>query len=211
MNEIIAYFIKILEAIGYTFVIWVLGYLLGHASKYIITNILGKLGVDEFVKRTGLGRAIRRTGLMGHEFFGILTAWIIYLLFAFLGLYIAGVKLEVKFIIDIAETVIYVYIAGGLKLLLIVLIGFTLIDVFVGYIYKSTELKAEMQILYPMAEYIRITLYIAVVTYAVEQSGLGVGVLPMLLMPLIWGITILIVLFTIYLILISIRTSRVTQ
>jgi len=68
-----------------------------------------------------------------------------------------------------------------------------------------------MQILYPMAEYIRITLYIAVVTYAVEQSGLGVGVLPMLLMPLIWGITILIVLFTIYLILISIRTSRVTQ
>ncbi|MEM3346165.1 MAG: hypothetical protein QXR36_01900, partial [Desulfurococcaceae archaeon] len=103
-----------------------------------------------------------------------------------------------------------VYIAGLLKAFLIIIIGFILVDVFVGYVYKSTELRAEMQILYPLGEYLRIVLYIAVVTYALEQSGIGIGVLTELLIPVIWGITAAIILIVVYLIVQSVKTgSRV--
>jgi hypothetical protein len=139
---------------------------------------------------------------------GNLSAWIIYVVFAVLGIYVAGYVIQHEGLMDVANTLINVYLKGFLLLLLIVLIGFTLIDAFIGYVYKSTELKAEMQILYPLAEYLRIVLYIAVVVFAVEQSGLGVGVLPTLLIPMIWGITMIIVLFMVYLIIQSIKAPK---
>jgi hypothetical protein len=199
---------NIIISIGAALLTWLTGYLLGHGVKYFVSRLLSRIGFEEIVKRTGFGRAIKRTGLLPHEFMGSLAAVIIYIVFAILGVYIAGYVLKLEAIMSTAETALYVYVAGGLKLLFIVLIGFTLVDAFVGYVYKSTELRAEMQLLYPMAEYLRIVLYIAIVVYGVEQSGLGVGVLPSLLTPIIWGITVIIVLFVLYLIVQSIRAPR---
>jgi hypothetical protein len=199
---------SIIISIGAALLTWLTGYLLGHGVKYFVSRLLSRVGFEEIVKRTGFGRAIKRTGLLPHEFMGSLAAVIIYIVFAILGVYIAGYVLKLEVIMSTAETVLYVYVAGGVKLLFIVLIGFTLVDAFVGYVYKSTELRAEMQLLYPMAEYLRIVLYIAIVVYGVEQSGLGVGVLPLLLTPIIWGITVIIVLFVLYLIVQSIRAPR---
>lgn len=208
MNIAAELLFNIIISIGAALLTWLIGYLLGHGVKYFVSRLLSRVGFEEIVKRTGFGRAIKRTGLLPHEFMGSLAAVIIYIVFAILGVYIAGYVLKLEAIMSTAETALYVYVAGGVKLLFIVLIGFTLVDAFVGYVYKSTELRAEMQLLYPMAEYLRIVLYIAIVVYGVEQSGLGVGVLPSLLTPIIWGITVIIVLFVLYLIVQSIRAPR---
>lgn len=208
MNIAAELLFNIIISIGAALLTWLTGYLLGHGVKYFVSRLLSRVGFEEIVKRTGFGRAIKRTGLLPHEFMGSLAAVIIYIVFAILGVYIAGYVLKLEVIMSTAETALYVYVAGGVKLLFIVLIGFTLVDAFVGYVYKSTELRAEMQLLYPMAEYLRIVLYIAIVVYGVEQSGLGVGVLPSLLTPIIWGITVIIVLFVLYLIVQSIKAPR---
>jgi hypothetical protein len=41
----------------------------------------------------------------------------------------------------------------------------------------------------PVAEYLRILLYIAVLVFALEQGGLSVSTLHVVLTPIIWGLT----------------------
>jgi hypothetical protein len=47
-----------------------------------------------------------------------------------------------------------------------------------------------MQLLTPVAEYLRVLLYIVVVIFAVEQGGISVEVLTNIMTPIIWGLTI---------------------
>lgn len=197
-----------LKAVGSACLIWALGWLIGLAVKHLVAKILSKIGFDEWIWKISLGRVIKRTGYLPHEFMGNLSAWMIYIVFTVFGIYVAGAVVRHHGLMEFARTLIDVYIKGFLTLLLIVIIGFALIDAFIGYVYKSTELKAEMQILYPLAEYLRIVLYIAVVVYAVEQSGLSVGVLTTLLIPMIWGVTIITVLFVVYLIMQNLKAPR---
>jgi hypothetical protein len=204
------FMLDVLKAVGLACLVWMLGYFIGHFVKYILVRVLGRANVDDFIRRTGIGRAIRRTGLLAHEFIASLAAWLIYLLFLILGVYFAGLLAQHEGVVIAAETALNVYYVGGLKLLLVVIIGFVLVDAFVGYVYRSVELKSETQLLTPVAEYLRIVLYIAIMVYAVEQSGLGVGALLQLLTPLIWGVTAITVLVVLYLIIQSIQQTRRT-
>jgi len=197
-----------LKAIGTACAVWIVGWLVGQVVKYMVTKLLGKIGLDEWMRRLSVGRAIRRTGYSAHEFMGILAAWLMYAIFGVLGIYASGYVAGWEDLTLYAYTALVVYIGGFIKLLLIVIAGFILADVFVGYIYRSTELRSEMQMLYPLAEYLRIVLYIAIVVFGVEQSGLGVGVLPQLLQPIIWGVTAIVVLFMVYLIVQSTKAPR---
>lgn len=210
MTGYLEFMLDVLKAVGLACLVWMLGYFIGHFVKYILVRVLGRANVDDFIRRTGIGRAIRRTGLLAHEFIASLAAWLIYLLFLILGVYFAGLLAQHEGVVKAAEIALNVYYVGGLKLLLVVIIGFVLVDAFVGYVYKSVELKSETQLLTPVTEYLRIVLYIAIMVYAVEQSGLGVGALLQLLTPLIWGVTAITVLVVLYLIIQSVQQTRRT-
>ena len=210
MTGYLEFVLDVLKAVGLACLVWMLGYFIGHFVKYALVRVLGRANVDDFIGRTGIGRAIRRTGLLAHEFIASLAAWLIYLLFLILGVYFAGLLAQHEGVVKAAGTALNVYYVGGLKLLLVVIIGFVLVDAFVGYVYRSVELKSETQLLTPVAEYLRIVLYIAIMVYAVEQSGLGVGALLQLLTPLIWGVTAITVLVVLYLIIQSIQQTRRT-
>ncbi|MEM4685370.1 MAG: hypothetical protein QW133_04560, partial [Sulfolobales archaeon] len=86
------------------------------------------------------------------------------------------------------------YVVGFVKTFLIIITGFILTDAFIGYIYKSSELRSEVRLLTPVAEYLRIMIYLAVVMFALEQGGLSIHSLNILLMPVIWGLTIAMIL-----------------
>lgn len=207
-NQILEVVLTVLKATGLACAVWIVGWLIGQITKYVVTKVLSKVGFDEWMRKLSIGRAIKRTGYYAHEFMGLLAAWLIYVVFIALGVYVAGYVAGWVDVANYAYAVITVYISGFVKLLLIVIVGFMLVDVFVGYVYKSTELRSEMQVMYPLAEYLRIVLYMAIVVFAVEQSGLGVGVLLQLLQPIIWGMTAMVVLFMVYLIIQSIKASR---
>ncbi|MFP3252243.1 MAG: hypothetical protein RXO32_11030, partial [Thermoproteus sp.] len=68
------------------------------------------------------------------------------------------------------------------------IIGFILVDGFVEYIYKGALSKNEA-VVGPVAEYIRIILYLVVVTFALEQGGINVSTLTAMLTPITWGLT----------------------
>jgi len=181
---------RILTGVGIAALLIIVGYVLGKGVKILLVKGLDKLGLEEWLRRFSFGRAIKRTGFMVSEFFGIMTSWIIYIVFIILGVHYASSYIGLRDIADTSLLLINLYIAGFVKALLIIIMGFILIDAFISYIYKSSELRTEMQLLTPVAEYLRILLYIVIVIFAIEQGGISVEVLTNIVTPIIWGLTI---------------------
>ena len=178
-----------------------LGYVIGRLLRYVVTLLLDRIGFNDWVRRISIGKAIVRAGFVPASFFGNLTAWVIYLSFILLALSIGsrGVSRSLGGVAyldglsNVAFDLLTVYISGFIKAFLVVVVGFTLVDGFIGYIYKTSELRAEMHLLVPVAEYLRILFYISIITFSLSVSGLGTSELMLVLQPVIWGITVIMV------------------
>jgi hypothetical protein len=66
------------------------------------------------------------------------------------------------------------------------------VDGFAEYIYKGALSRNEA-VVGPVAEYIRIILYLVVVTFALEQGGINVTTLSSMLTPITWGLAVAVV------------------
>ncbi|MCC6021793.1 MAG: hypothetical protein LM560_01560 [Desulfurococcaceae archaeon] len=183
-------YFNLVIAIGLTVAIVLVGYVLGILARRLILYILTKVGFDEWFKKFAVGKAILRSGYSASEFFGLITSWVIYLTSFLLALAILTSSLNLTSLSDTLYTIVSVYVVGFIKAFLIIITGFILTDAFIGYIYKSSELRSEVRLLTPVAEYLRIMIYLAVIVFALEQGGLNVYSLNMLLVPIIWGLTI---------------------
>jgi hypothetical protein len=183
-------YFNLVIAIGLTVAIVLIGYVLGILARRLILYILTKVGFDEWFKKFAVGKAILRSGYSASEFFGLITSWVIYLTSFLLALAILTSSLNLTPLSDTLYTIVSVYVVGFIKAFLIIITGFILTDAFIGYIYKSSELRSEVRLLTPVAEYLRIMIYLAVIVFALEQGGLNVYSLNMLLVPIIWGLTI---------------------
>jgi len=183
-------YFNLVIAIGLTVAIVLIGYVLGILARRLILYILTKVGFDEWFKKFAVGKAILRSGYSASEFFGLITSWVIYLTSFLLALATLTSSLNLTPLSDTLYTIVSVYVVGFIKAFLIIITGFILTDAFIGYIYKSSELRSEVRLLTPVAEYLRIMIYLAVIVFALEQGGLNVYSLNMLLVPIIWGLTI---------------------
>jgi len=190
-------YFNLIITIGLTVAIILIGYVLGILARRLILYILTKVGFDEWFKKFAVGKAILRSGYSASEFFGLITSWVIYLTSFLLALATLTSSLNLTSLSDTLYIIVSVYIVGFIKAFLIIITGFILTDAFIGYIYKSSELRSEVRLLTPVAEYLRIMIYLAVIVFALEQEGLNVYSLNMLLVPIIWGLTIAMVIIII--------------
>jgi hypothetical protein len=190
-------YFNLIITIGLTVAIVLIGYVLGRLARRLILYILTKVGFDEWFKKFAVGKAILRSGYSASEFFGLITSWVIYLTSFLLALATLTSSLNLTSLSDTLYTIVSVYIVGFIKAFLIIITGFILTDAFIGYIYKSSELRSEVRLLTPVAEYLRMMIYLAVIVFALEQGGLNVYSLDMLLVPIIWGLTIAMVIIII--------------
>jgi hypothetical protein len=183
-------YLSLLRAIGFGALTILIGYVAGFLVKRFIRYVLAKVGFDEWFKKFAIGKAILRSGYVASEFFGLVVSWIIYITATLLAVAIAAANLGFTEISEPLYRVVSVYVIGFAKAFAILIVGYIFIDAFIGYIYKSTELRSEASFLMPVAEYLRILFYIAVLVFALEQGGLNVRSLYTLLTPIIWGLTI---------------------
>lgn len=183
-------FLDTLIALGIAFLVAAVGYITGRLTRRAVIYLLTKVGFDEWFKKFAIGKAILRSGYSSSEFFGLVFSWVIYLAFMFMGIALAGSHLDIPWLVEMAYSITFTYISGFIKAFMIIVMGFILTDSFIGYIYKSSELRSEARLLVPMAEYLRVIIYLAVVLFALEQGGISVHTLNILITPLIWGLTI---------------------
>ncbi len=164
------------------------GYLAGRLVRWALAKGLARAGFDDWFKRFNIGRAILRSGYAAGEFFGSVAAWIIYLIFILLAAAYLAYALGYPGWGAALVGVINVYIYGFVKFFIIAIIGFILVDGFVEYIYKGALVKDDARLLAPVAEYIRVVLYLVVITFALQQGGIDVSTLSQMLIPITWGL-----------------------
>ena len=183
-------YLNLLRAVGFAALIMLAGYVVGTLAKRAIRYLLTRVGLDGWFKKFAIGKAMLRGGYTASEFFGSVASWIIYVTAVLLAIATAAADLGITAVSEPLYYTVSVYVAGFVKAFIIMVVGFTLVDAFIGYIYKSTELRSEVMFLTPVAEYLRILFYIAVLVFALEQGGLSVSALYVILTPIIWGLTL---------------------
>lgn len=185
----------LLSSIGLFVLIIIVGYIAGRLTRRALSYIVYKIGGDELFKKFSIGRAIIRAGYAPSEFFGLLVSWIIYIGVLLVALTHLGQNLELPELYETSNTLLG-YLYGFVKAFIIIVIGFMLVDAFIGYIYSSSEdldKKGGLATIMPAAEYLRIVLYVVVLIFALEQAGIPVQTLWVLITPVIWGLTVIIV------------------
>ncbi|MCY0868838.1 MAG: hypothetical protein OWQ48_06415 [Desulfurococcus sp.] len=181
----------ILVDIAIAVLIAVVGVNGGWIARWLINYLLGKIGINDWFRRFNIGRAIMRSGYAPSELFGLIGSWVIYLLgFLYAILYLTQYPSLQPLREPISLVISFIY--GFVKAFIIIIIGDILVDTFIGYIYKS-ESTSQLASLVPAAEYLRIIFYIVVMVYALQLGGLPVEILWGLITPVIWGLTIIVV------------------
>lgn len=170
------------------FVVIILGfYFLGKIVKFLLKRSLEITGFNDWFKHISMGRLTLRAGMTGGDFFGSLIAYF---------LYATGVILAIDFIsneilkeLKVASALLTIGLGYTALFVFTIIIGFILIDVFDSYITSEAKLRGgqELEIL---IVYIKIVLYITVITLAMREVKLDVTPLMILLQPLAWGLAI---------------------
>lgn len=167
------------------------GYLAGSAARWALSRGLSRLGLNQWFRNFNVGKAILRSGYTPAEFFGGVAAWLIYVSAVLLAASYLARSLGLAEVADGAVEVLRVYVAGFAKFFVTAIIGFVLVDGFADFIYKGSFTGERTVGL--VAEYIRIVLYLAVITFALEVGGINVATLSAMVTPIVWGLTAAIV------------------
>jgi small-conductance mechanosensitive channel len=170
----------------------VLGIVLGRVVRRMVDRLLFRLGFNDWFRNFNIGRALLRSGYIPSEFFGSVAAWLLYLIFILTAVAYLAVSFGRVDVSEWVTSIIAVYLFGFVKFFIISIIGFILVDGFVEYIYKGALSRNEA-VVGPVAEYIRIILYLVVVTFALEQGGINVTTLSSMLTPITWGLAVAVV------------------
>lgn len=170
----------------------VFGIVLGRVVRRVVDRLLFRLGFNDWFRNFNIGRALLRSGYTPSEFFGSVAAWLLYLLFILTAVAYLAVSFGREDVYEWVTLIIAVYLFGFVKFFIISIIGFILVDGFVEYIYKGALSRNEA-VVGPVAEYIRIILYLVVVTFALEQGGINVTTLSSMLTPITWGLAVAVV------------------
>jgi small-conductance mechanosensitive channel len=170
----------------------VFGIVLGRVVRRMVDRLLFRLGFNDWFRNFNIGRALLRSGYTPSEFFGSVAAWLLYLIFILTAVAYLAMSFGRVDVSEWVTSIIAVYLFGFVKFFIISIIGFILVDGFVEYIYKGALSRNEA-VVGPVAEYIRIILYLVVVTFALEQGGINVTTLSSMLTPITWGLAVAVV------------------
>jgi len=125
INVLIA-FIPVLIAV---ILLIIIGWIAGRALGKIGSKILDKVGLDDLINRTSLGRMIERTEFTVVELFDAAIRWFVYLVFAVIIIDLLQIQVVAAFM-----TSIILYIPLILSALAVLIIGLLLVDFLAGLV-----------------------------------------------------------------------------
>jgi hypothetical protein len=168
-------------------------YVVGRIVRYFVTYMAGKTGFSDWMAKFHLGKAILRSGMTIGEFFGKVSMWLILITGALFGLATWFALVNYAYATTLILNIVDTYVYGFVKTFIIIVVGFLLTDAFIGYVYKGGESGGQLEFLSPVGEYLRLLFYLAVLIFALDVGGLSVKTLTMILIPVVWGLTIIMI------------------
>jgi small-conductance mechanosensitive channel len=181
-GEIIAMIPNLLAALILLLIGWIVGRLLG---KYIAL-FLDRIGIGDAMAKTSIGMALEEQYGGGNRgiirFFELLVRWFIYLI----AILAAANVLQLTFLTSLVQSIV-AFIPNIAMFLIILVIGFLLIDYFARFVRGIGDVQ-KISLMGPIVSILEVFLYFVVVMLALEQLRLDLTIIYIFITPLAWGI-----------------------
>lgn len=179
-DGIVAILPVIIGAILILVIGWVVGRLLGKAVRMV----LDKLKIDTLFADSSFLKALASAGITISYIFDIVIRLFVYLIAVLAAVDLLNLDYLSSLMKDIVE-----YIPHVIVFVLIVLVGFILIDYFADFLLKFHP-TANVDLMAPVILLMRIFLYFVVAVFALSQLRLDLTIIYTFLTPIAWGIGI---------------------
>ena len=184
-NETVAWLPNLLAAIVILIIGWIVGRLLGAG----VAALLDRLGIDDALSRTSVGKAIvRQYGGDGSRgivtFFDLLVRWFVYLI----AIVAAANALNLAFLTALFTTII-AYLPFIAAFVIILIVGFIVIDWFCDFL-RHLGAAQQIGMMQPIITVLQAFLYFVLVILALQQLKIDLTIIYVLITPVAWGLGI---------------------
>lgn len=183
LNQVIVFLPNLLAAIVILVIGWIVGRFLGKA----ISSLLDRMGVDEALSATSIGRAIdRQYGGSGNrgivQFFDVIVRWFVYLI----AILAAANVLQLEFLTVLVQDII-AFVPNVAIFVIILIVGFILIDYFADLL-RHLGATSSISMMGPIVTVLQAFLYFVLVVLALQQLRIDLTIIYIFITPLAWGL-----------------------
>jgi small-conductance mechanosensitive channel len=178
--SVIAYIPNLIAAIIILIIGWIVGRLLGK----VISGILDKIGVDDALLKTSVGKAIEQSGTSVVSFFDLIVRWFIYLI----AIVAAANVLQLEFLTNLFQNIV-VYLPHIAMFLIILIAGFIMVDYFADLL-ESWGKTQDIEFLGVIILILRVFFYFIILILALSQLLIDLTIIYTFLTPIAWGVGI---------------------
>ena len=184
MNNLAANVADMLPRIAGAVIALVIGWIAGRALGKAVSKLLDKVGVDDALRKTLVGKTLERSGITCVHFFDIIVRWFVYLIAIFAAVDILQIE-----VLSYYMNMVVAYLPNFIAGIVIFVAGFIIIDYVADFIRRLGE---EAQIAYSriFADGLRLFLYGVVTILALSQMKIDVSILYIFANALAWGLAI---------------------
>lgn len=176
--------ISILPVLIGALLILVIGWIVGRLLGKVVRIIMDKLKVDTLFADSTFLKALAGAGITISYIFDIIIRLFIYLIAVLAAVDLLNFDYLSALMKDIIE-----YIPHIIVFVIIVLVGFILIDYFADFLLKFHP-TASVDLMRPVILVMRLFLYFVVAVFALSQLNLDLAIIYTFLTPIAWGIGI---------------------
>ena len=180
LYAVIAYLPVLLAAIIILIIGWIIGRLLGK----IVSGILDKIGVDDALRKTSIGKAIEDSGTQIVHLFDLIIRWFVYLI----AILAASNVLGLVFLSNLFQTIV-LFLPNFAMFLIILIVGFILVDYFADIVDGWGKTK-DIQFFGAAVLFLRVFFYFIVLILALQQLLIDLTIIYTFLVPIAWGVGI---------------------
>lgn len=178
--SVIAYIPNLIAAIIILIIGWIVGRILGK----VISGILDKIGVDDALIKTSVGKAIEQSGTSVVAFFDLIVRWFIYLI----AIVAAANVLQLEFLTSLFQSIV-VYLPHIAMFLIILIAGFIMVDYFADLLVGWGKTQ-DIEFLGVIIMLLRVFFYFVILILALSQLLIDLTIIYTFVTPIAWGVGI---------------------
>ena len=177
---VISYLPTLIAAIIILLSGWIVGRLLGK----FVAKILDKIGVDDALRKTSVGKAVENSGMEIVHLFDLVIRWFVYLI----AILAAANILQLEILTDLFNSIV-LYLPHIGMFLIILVGGFILIDYFADIVQQWGK-SQEIEFFGAIVLFLRVFFYFIVLILALTQLLIDLTIIYIFLVPIAWGVGI---------------------
>ncbi len=177
---VIAFLPVLISAIIILLIGWIVGRFLGK----IVSKVLDKIGVDDALRKTSVGKAIENYGMEIVHLFDLIVRWFVYLI----AILAASNVLGLTMLTDLINSVV-LYLPHVVMFLIILVGGFILVDYFAD-LAEAWGKPRGIEYFGAIVLIMRVFFYFVIVMLALSQLLIDLTIIYTFLVPIAWGVGI---------------------